>query len=237
MKQMTWTERVRHFERTAPKSRLLAAGFALGATMCALYAPLFLTTLTREDALSYAIGLPFLAIGSFAFLRLRAFARQWVALLFLIFFAMLLIGFWVVSEDRILDVRGERTAAVVVETVPQVRSGTTYKLAKPNGEHILGELSGGPFDVGDRVEVVVDPVGRADPVLVDGQEDSTSSSLRFALTFGLICVSLLVFTTWGAASVYENHRRSRASPLPSHPIPPPPPPPGTDGFGPTPPPP
>ncbi|WP_419993206.1 hypothetical protein [Streptomyces boninensis] len=222
---MSWLERVRRFEQTASRARLMAAGFALGGVLSVLFAPLHLTGLTWEDVPTYIIGVPLVGAGTFVFVRIYVSARQWIVIFFVLACLPLLAGFISDSHDRILNDRGERTVAVVTQVINKHRNGIHYRLAKPNGEAISGDLSqAGSYDVGDHVDVVADPAGKADPVLA---KDIDANATLAPHEFILFCAPLLAVTTWAAATVHTKRRR-----LPPPPVAPYGPPPG--GFGPPP---
>ncbi|MFW6691813.1 hypothetical protein [Streptomyces sp. MAR4 CNX-425] len=219
---------IEHFEQTASTSQVLWAAVVLGLVICGLFALLIFGGVTKEDWQAYAIGAPLLALLIFAGRRQYRFARSPFTILLLALSAVsLLFIFMGASDEIVLNKRGYRTDAVVTEVEKHARRFPTCKLAEPDGDPIHGSVPCGDRNVGDRLTVTADPLGKVDPA--EGSTDWKRVSVGFA-----VCIYLIMFSTvLGAAQGI--HRRGtirRWSPpaapprnygRPSFPFPPPPP--------------
>jgi hypothetical protein len=101
------------------------------------------------------------------------------------------------SQTLVLRLRGERTeATVAAELVSPGHGGDgptySYRLTAEGGRPIRGELSGGKYDrhsVGDRLAIVFDPRGVADPV---EPEDLSYGVPLAAVALGLLVTVLVL---------------------------------------------
>jgi hypothetical protein len=110
--------------------------------------------------------------------------------------AVLVTAVLAVANYRLAQAEQLRAHGVLMDVVVvafDMRSGgneasfTEYKIGPGDGSMLPGELTGGPYKVGDRLTVYVDPLGKVDPA----QPPLPERRLQWLIVWGLLVVDVL----------------------------------------------